>query len=53
MALPYRSYLFVPADNAKLLEKAHQRGADALILDLWDPVRPPAKPEARPGLPPA
>ncbi|AWJ86744.1 CoA ester lyase (plasmid) [Azospirillum sp. TSH58] len=51
MSLPYQSFLFVPADNAKLLEKAHQRGADALILDLEDAVLPAGKPEARRGLP--
>lgn len=50
MSLPYRSLLFVPADNAKLLERAHERGADAVILDLEDSVLPAGKPDARRGL---
>lgn len=33
-----RSYLYVPADQRKLLEKALDRGADALIVDLEDSV---------------
>ncbi len=50
MAAGPRSLLFVPADNARLLEKAHQKGADALILDLEDAVPPAAKPAARAGI---
>lgn len=42
-----RSLLFVPADNARLLEKAHQKGADAIILDLEDGVSAAARPAAR------
>ncbi|MGL4318183.1 MAG: HpcH/HpaI aldolase/citrate lyase family protein [Pseudomonas sp.] len=38
-ALPvWRSLLFVPAHIAKFTDKAHQRGADACILDLEDSV---------------
>ena len=42
-----RSVLFVPANNARALEKARQLNADALILDLEDAVAPDAKPSAR------
>lgn len=42
-----RSVLFVPANNARALEKARQLKADALILDLEDAVAPDAKPSAR------
>ncbi|MDR3474539.1 MAG: CoA ester lyase [Devosia sp.] len=34
----WRSLLFVPADRPALIEKAHLRGADAIILDLEDAV---------------
>ena len=47
MGKTFRSLLFVPADNKRLLEKAHQRQADAIILDLEDAVPPEAKPAAR------
>ena len=33
-----RSFLFVPADSERKLEKAGGVGADALILDLEDAV---------------
>jgi len=33
-----RSFLFVPADSAKKLDKAMTSGADALILDLEDSI---------------
>jgi citrate lyase subunit beta / citryl-CoA lyase len=33
-----RSLLFVPASSERFISKAHQRGADALILDLEDSV---------------
>jgi citrate lyase subunit beta/citryl-CoA lyase len=42
-----RSYLFVPADSERKLEKAQQSGADALILDLEDSVAADARPAAR------
>ena len=42
-----RSYLFVPGDSERKLEKAGGAGADALILDLEDAVAPDAKPAAR------
>ncbi|MBX3090066.1 MAG: CoA ester lyase [Cryobacterium sp.] len=42
-----RSYLYVPADQRKLLEKALDRGADALIVDLEDSVAASQKSVAR------
>ena len=42
-----RSYLYVPADRDDRLERAHERGADALILDLEDAVAPDRKDAAR------
>jgi len=42
-----RSLLYVPASSEKFLERAHERGADALILDLEDAVAPQEKTRAR------
>jgi citrate lyase subunit beta/citryl-CoA lyase len=42
-----RSYLFVPADSERKLEKALGTNADALIIDLEDSVTGPKRPEAR------
>jgi len=42
-----RSFLFVPADQDRKLERAMECGADALILDLENAVRPAAKARAR------
>ncbi|MBT8108969.1 MAG: CoA ester lyase [Gammaproteobacteria bacterium] len=42
-----RSFLFVPGDSERKLEKAVSAGADALILDLEDAVTPEARPAAR------
>lgn len=42
--------LFVPADTDRFVDKAGQRGADALILDLEDAVARPAKAAARANL---
>lgn len=42
-----RSYLFVPADSERKLQKAADCGADALILDLEDAVAAEARPAAR------
>lgn len=44
---PRRSVLYVPASNARALEKARGLGADALIIDLEDAVAPAAKESAR------
>jgi citrate lyase subunit beta/citryl-CoA lyase len=46
----WRSLLYVPGHNRKLLDGAHRRGADALILDLEDGVPASAKEEARANL---
>ena len=35
--LIWRSLLFVPANNPRFIDKAHTRGADAIILDLAMP----------------
>jgi citrate lyase subunit beta/citryl-CoA lyase len=45
--LMLRSYLFVPGDSAKKLDKAMQSGADALIADLEDSVSLSEKDTAR------
>jgi citrate lyase subunit beta / citryl-CoA lyase len=42
-----RSFLFVPADSERKLQKAGDTGADALILDLEDSVAADARPDAR------
>ena len=34
----WRSMLYVPANNSSFVNKAHTRGADAIILDLEDSV---------------
>lgn len=44
---PRRSVLFVPAANARAMEKAVTLDADSLIFDLEDSVAPEAKDEAR------
>ncbi|NYT61668.1 CoA ester lyase [Alcaligenaceae bacterium] len=42
-----RSYLFVPADSTRKLEKSLGTGADALIFDLEDAVSLARKPDGR------
>lgn len=49
----WRSLLYVPASAEKFIARAHERGADAIILDLEDGVAPEAKAPARAGLPAA
>jgi citrate lyase subunit beta/citryl-CoA lyase len=44
---PRRSMLYMPASNARALEKAKTIPADGLIFDLEDAVAPDAKPAAR------
>ena len=44
---PRRSVLYMPASNARALEKARGIPADVLILDLEDAVAPDAKETAR------
>ncbi|MBM3586827.1 MAG: hypothetical protein FJX33_03250 [Alphaproteobacteria bacterium] len=46
----WRSLLYVPASEERFVAKAHERGADAIILDLKDGVAPDAKARARAGL---
>lgn len=42
-----RSLLYVPVSSERFLAKAHERGADAVILDLEDAVAPDRKDAAR------
>jgi citrate lyase subunit beta/citryl-CoA lyase len=44
---PRRSALYMPASNARAVEKARSLPCDVVILDLEDAVAPEAKPEAR------
>lgn len=44
---PCRSVLFVPASNARAVEKARGLDCDVAVLDLEDAVAPSAKVEAR------
>ena len=44
---PRRSVLYMPAANARALEKAKDIPADTLIFDLEDAVAPDAKETAR------
>lgn len=44
---PYRSMLFMPASNARALEKARELPSDGVIFDLEDAVSPDAKDVAR------
>ncbi len=46
----WRSLLYVPATQPRFVEKAHTRGADAIILDLEDAVAPSEKDAARAAL---
>ncbi len=48
-----RSMLYVPAHSERFVAKAHERGADAIILDLEDAVPDGDKDRARDGLPTA
>lgn len=41
-----RSYLYVPGDHWEMIEKAPDRGSDAIIFDLEDSVAPTSKPQA-------
>lgn len=47
MARPYRSVLYIPAANARAMEKARGLAADAIIFDLEDAVAPGEKAAAR------
>ncbi len=45
-----RSLLYVPANSSRFVGRAHERGADAIILDLEDAVAPGEKEAARGAL---
>jgi citrate lyase subunit beta/citryl-CoA lyase len=45
-----RSLLYVPASAERFVAKAHERGADAIILDLEDAIPPDGKEAARAAL---
>jgi citrate lyase beta subunit len=45
--MAWRSLLYLPASNARAVEKARGLPADAVILDLEDAVAPEAKADAR------
>lgn len=48
--MKFRSQLYVPANAERFIAKAHERGADAIILDLEDAVPAAEKDRARAGL---
>ncbi len=43
----WRSILYVPGNVPKFIDKAHERGADCVLVDLEDSVQPAQKSEAR------
>ncbi|MFO1162880.1 MAG: CoA ester lyase [Reyranellaceae bacterium] len=47
----WRSILYVPGNVPKFIDKAHERGADCVLVDLEDSVTPAEKPTARAMLP--
>ncbi|MDS9467197.1 CoA ester lyase [Paracoccus sp. MBLB3053] len=47
MTRPYRSVLYIPASNARAMDKARTLAADAIIFDLEDAVAPSEKVGAR------
>ncbi|MFG6079273.1 CoA ester lyase [Paracoccus litorisediminis] len=47
MTRPCRSVLYIPAANARAMDKARSLPADAIIFDLEDAVTPAEKPAAR------
>lgn len=49
IARPRRSVLYLPASNARAVEKSRTLACDVVILDLEDAVAPDAKVEARAG----
>jgi citrate lyase subunit beta/citryl-CoA lyase len=42
-----RSWMFVPGNRERFIQKARSSGADAILLDIEDGVLPAEKPEAR------
>jgi citrate lyase subunit beta/citryl-CoA lyase len=53
MTRRWRSLLYVPTTSERFVEKAHTRGADAILLDLEDAVAPSEKERARELVPEA
>src|SRR5689334_17077569 len=49
-AMRFRSLLYVPAHQSRFVGRAHERGADAIVLDLEDSVPQDAKDAARAAL---
>jgi citrate lyase subunit beta/citryl-CoA lyase len=47
----WRSILYVPGNVPKFIDKAHERGADCVLIDLEDSVTVADKPKARVMLP--
>ena len=47
----WRSILYVPGNVPKFIDKAHERGADCVLVDLEDSVTVAEKPAARKALP--
>lgn len=47
----WRSILYVPGNVPKFVDKAHERGADCILVDLEDSVTVAEKPTARAMLP--
>ena len=47
----WRSILYVPGNVTKFIDKAHERGADCILVDLEDSVTVAEKPTARALLP--
>ena len=47
----WRSILYVPGNVPKFIDKAHERGADCVLVDLEDSVTVAEKPTARAMLP--
>lgn len=47
----WRSILYVPGNVPKFIDRAHERGADCVLVDLEDSVQPAQKAEARAMLP--
>ena len=43
----WRSILYVPGNVPKFIDRAHERGADCVLVDLEDSVQPAQKPQAR------
>src|SRR5258708_34371956 len=47
----WRSILYVPGNVPRFIDKAHERGADCVLVDLEDSVTLADKPKARSMLP--